>query len=415
MEEHLTPRIGPIAGANIVRKHFIKQTAMAGNQKQGKQVRRRSRSRGSSNRGGRPLGRLRRVRLPRGNKLDIQRPVEAGATAYSQFQKFRTGRSVVPASRRFTGSEMVADINGSANFSAVTFAINPGIALSFPWLAPQAVQWQQYRFHMLRYRFVTDTTTGEKGKVILSPDYNPEELVPTTVQQAMNTQDAVQDAVWKLLVCDMTPASMFPIGPRKQIRSVNVPGDISTYDAGRLHVCTTGEDDAAQIGTLFVDYDVELFVPQNSALASTGPSTIAEFTRAAAQTFVTATPAALDFDAAINDGLRIGNDAAGVFTPAAGTYLINFVGSFNDTDSPTSNTTVTVELQKNSAALTAPMVSTYISTIAGGAGANASCLSAFAVVSFSGTDTFRVWVTMTGASGTLTALATSCRLLWRVV
>jgi hypothetical protein len=56
---------------------------------------------------------------------------------------------------------------------------------------------------------------------------------------------------------------MFPLGNRKQIRYFNVPGDVNIYDAGIMYVCTLGQASTAEIGKLWVDYEVEFHIPQS--------------------------------------------------------------------------------------------------------------------------------------------------------
>lgn len=366
-------------------------------------------------RGNRPnaSAKSRRSRKSRRSGVPMTQPIQSRAVytapvAVAQLQQFPN--RLQNKSRRLQNSELVSSISGSVAFTANRFVVNPGLPATFPWLSGIAQEWQQYHFHKLCFRYVTRASTATVGSVILSPDYNPIDLSPTTEQQASNTQDAVEDSVWREINCVLDPRAMFPIGPRKQIRAGNVPGDLASYDACRFYVCTVEEADSSAIGKLWVDYDVELFVPQTSPSLSTGPTRISEFGRATAQTFTTGVSAAFDFDAAFSDPLRIGNDSAGVFTPPLGTYLLLFTVSFNDSTGADTST-VTVEIQKNSASLTNPMISTIIGSNATGA-ADAVTMSTMAIVGCSGSDTVRVLVTYTSATGTLTSLATSSRLEW---
>jgi hypothetical protein len=313
-------------------------------------------------------------------------------------------------SHRFTNSELVGSVLGSVAFAATKYPVNPGMSGSFPWLSVEASKWEQYVFHKLRYRFVTRTSTATTGSVILSPDYNVRDLRPTTEEQATDTQDAVEDAVWKELVCVLDPRAMFPSGPRKLVRSANVAGDANLYDAANFYVCTVEEANADAIGKLWVDYDVELFVPQNSPNDGSAGSTITTYGgRASAQSFTTATPAPVQFDAQTYDPLGIGAASTGVFDPAAGTYKIDFEGIFKDTSAETF--TVLVEMFKNGAALAPQARSQSIvsSPASGQTSVFLTCVASFD----GGTDQFQVQVTLTGAAGTLTLIANSAQLFWQ--
>lgn len=334
-------------------------------------------------------------------------PVMAAAKAYSQRQAFPQLNG--NKSRRIQNSELVGTLLGSVAFTANRFVINPGMAATFPWLSVQAAQWQQYKFNRLCFRYVTRTATDEKGSVILSPDYNPVDLPPNTEQQASNTQDAVEDVVWKELDCKLDPSAMFPLGPRKQVRTTNVAGDMSVYDAGRMFVCTIEEDSADPIGKIWVDYDVEFFVPQNSPSGSTGSLRTSEFGRITAQTLATGVATTLDFDAAFFDPLGIGNDAVGIFTPPAGTYLL--VGFFTFNDNVAEVFAVNLDLEKNGAALSNP-ASSDATSAAVAALTEFVSLPIQAIITCNGTDTVRVRCTLTGAAGTLILVSNSSRLRW---
>jgi hypothetical protein len=245
----------------------------------------------------------------------------AAPVAYSQKQEFPNRERMT--SRRIKNSEFISTIVGSTSFDASQkFVINPGLVGTFPWLSVLAAEWQQYRIHRMCFRYVTRTSTSSVGSVILSPDYNVVDVAPSSEQIASNTQDAVEDVCWKSITCHLDVAAMFPFGPRKQVRSGNITGDYTTYDAGRLFVCVTGQGSAADIGKLWVDYDVELFVPQSSPsqVVSSG-SNSALFTLSATQSLTSGSLTTIAFNTALFNNLSI-NNSVGVFTPPAGAYLL---------------------------------------------------------------------------------------------
>jgi len=342
-------------------------------------------------------------------KSGDNRPVEAAAVAYSNKQSFP---QKLQKSRRIQNSELVGSVTGSVAFSAAQkYYLNPGLPATFPWLSVTAAQWQQYRFHKLRFRYVTRTSTALLGSVILSPDYNPVELTPSSEQQASNTQDVVEDVIWKELCCVLDVNAMFPVGPRKQVRTAAVAGDISIYDAGRMFVCVTGEADASAIGKLWVDYDVELFVPQNSSAFSLGPTQTSMFTIGSAQTLTTTVPTVVDVDELVYDPLGIGSSAAGVFTPPAGTYLVSGYMAFND--SANENFSAVLTVFKNGAALRTESSSARM-TISGASTGDSVTLPISDIVTCNGTDTVSFVATLTGAAGTLTVTQTGVSLIWKL-
>lgn len=340
---------------------------------------------------------------PKNNNLS---QVQIAPVSIGQKQSFGSNSR---KSWRFKNSELIATVSGSVSFAANAYDVNPGIAATFPWLSVEAVQWEQYRFHRLRFRYVTRSSTATAGSVILSPDYASKDLAPTTETQAVNTADAVEDSVWKEIHCELDPNSMFPTGPRKFIRSAAIGGDINLYDALRFYLCTVAESDTSAIGKLFVDYDVELFIPQNSPADSSGPSTMSMYLRASSQSFTNNTPAAIQWDAATYDPLRVGAPVSGVVTPPKGVYQVSWQASFLDNTNESFQ--VNTYLYKNGSAVTGASTQS-LAINSTGSGVNHS--GQF-IVTANGTDTFSVYANCQGSAGTLTCVANTGAFLWKAV
>lgn len=164
---------------------------------------------------------------------------------------------------RIVHRELVASISGSASFTVgQSIPLNPGLASSFPWLASQAQAWEEYRFHKLKFCYYTRTGTQTTGSLQIVPDYDAADAAPATEQIASSFEDVVEDAPWKDLECRLNPQAMYSMGPKKFIRTGALAAnlDIKTYDVGQLFVCST-DGAAVNWGKLWVEYDVEFFVP----------------------------------------------------------------------------------------------------------------------------------------------------------
>jgi len=167
-------------------------------------------------------------------------------------------------SSRIVHRELIASISGTAGFAiASAFALNSGIAATFPWLASQAASWEQYRFNKLRFCYYTRTGSSTPGSMLLVPDYDAADAPPSTEQIASSYEDVSEDAPWKDQCCDLRVSAMHSMGPRKFVRTAALLAnqDIKTYDAGNLYACTT-DGTVVNWGKLWVEYDVSLFVPQ---------------------------------------------------------------------------------------------------------------------------------------------------------
>lgn len=170
--------------------------------------------------------------------------------------------------------ELIATINHSTAFTTNSFALNPGLSATFPWLAPMAAQWEQYRFKKLIFNYVTRTSTTTVGSVLLAPDYDASDSAPSSEVNMASYQDCVEDVPWKNLVCRLNSASMHIIQQRKYLRTGAIPAgtDVKLYDVGNFFVGTTGGVNTDPIGKLYVEYEVEFFVPQKESAASSGSS-----------------------------------------------------------------------------------------------------------------------------------------------
>jgi hypothetical protein len=177
---------------------------------------------------------------------------------------------------RVVHRELVGNVSGLNNAGAFvlanTFALNPGLSATFPWLSNMAGNWETYHFNKLRFCYYTRCGTGTSGSVILAPDYDAADASPITEQNASSYIDIREDAPYKDITCILRPAAMHPMGPKKFIRNAALAAnqDIKTYDVGNLFVCTVDSSAAASWGKLWVEYDITLFTPQIQALGGSG-------------------------------------------------------------------------------------------------------------------------------------------------
>jgi hypothetical protein len=166
---------------------------------------------------------------------------------------------------RIIHREPLAVLNGTVAFGIQTFQINPGLAVTFPWLSAQASGYESYKINSLtmEYRFTTNEFHG-RGRIIMAPDYDSADSPPTTSIKAEQMSGAVQGAVAKNWNLQLRPRGMGILGPKRYIRteSIATNQDIKTYDIAQIHVITTGQEDTSEIGQLWLNYDITLSEPQ---------------------------------------------------------------------------------------------------------------------------------------------------------
>jgi len=173
----------------------------------------------------------------------------------------------VTASRdtcRIVHRELIANSTGSVLFAVQqTFAVNPGLAATFPWLSTQALNWQTYRFNRLCFRTYARCANTTPGSQMLVPDYDASAAAPASEQIASSYEDTQENVPWEDLVCELRPSAMFSMGPRKFIRTAALASnqDIKTFDAGNVFLCAV-DGTAVAWSKVWVEYDVTLTTPQ---------------------------------------------------------------------------------------------------------------------------------------------------------
>jgi hypothetical protein len=161
--------------------------------------------------------------------------------------------------------EFIGNVSGSTLFQlALSLSVNPGLAATFPWLSIMASAWEQYKFKKLRFVFLTRTGSNTPGSVIMSPDYDSADAAPASEQIMTTYEGTVEDAPWKDNAISLkTHVMSSAAGSRKFVRSsaLSANQDIKLYDVANFFVATV-DGTALPWGKLWVEYDIDFFVPQ---------------------------------------------------------------------------------------------------------------------------------------------------------
>lgn len=320
----------------------------------------------------------------------------------------RTNRSMKIAHREL----VLASIAGSTGFKVQNnLALNPGLLATFPWMAPQAIQWEQYRCNKLVAWYVPIASSSTQGDVIISPNYDASDTQPQTEAQAANNYGTVIGPCWQTFCVELDPKAMMGLGPRKFVRQCLTLGDPKTFDLGTLAICSNNETGTSAIGKLFLEYEMEFYIPQNDPSTQAASLGTAFFGTTGVTSFTTGVGNAnISWNNLLtNDPFNFGSGiASGVFTPPQGTYLIRCTASCQDTSAEAF--LGLLHLQKNSADIV-PAANAVFNVSSSIANVNQSFM-AMGIFSFNGTtDTFRVLITLTGAAGTLTIPAGQIQLI----
>jgi len=178
-----------------------------------------------------------------------------------------SGRSpIIRATRdscRIQHREFIGNVTGTVAFNVTKFVMNPGLVGSFPWLSTIASSWEEYKFRNLKIRYLTRTGSATPGSVIIAPDYDASDDNPSSETTLATYQDARGDAPWKDMEVKLQRLDLSGPVKRHFVRNTALAAnqDIKLYDVANLFVATT-DGTAVAWGKLWIEYDVEFFVPQ---------------------------------------------------------------------------------------------------------------------------------------------------------
>lgn len=191
---------------------------------------------------------------PQGNDTVRYAPV-ASATR-------RTGMAPVVQTRggltTIAHRSFLSPVGNESAYTVNSYAVNPGLSQTFPWLHRVARRYEEYRFKRLRFSYRSVTATSTPGVIMLSFDYDAADATPTSKQSQAQTIPNAESNVWTNIDL-VVPTGTIPWKyVRAGILSSNL--DIKTYDAGQFLISSLYGTGAIG-GELYVEYEVELRKP----------------------------------------------------------------------------------------------------------------------------------------------------------
>lgn len=180
-----------------------------------------------------------------------------------------SGRETRIVYREYIGELTTGAIAGQ--FNAVTYEVNPGNCVTFPWLSTIALQYDQYRPNGIIFEFrstATDATlTASLGSVLIATEYDVSDPDYTSKQTMMNcaysSESKTSSTQLHGIECDPTELQHNVYYTRAMGVVVN---DKNDYDICKTTFATQGGGLAANqsVGSLYVHYDFTFFKEQLS-------------------------------------------------------------------------------------------------------------------------------------------------------
>lgn len=213
--------------------------------------------------------------IPSGLRLFGRGAYRTGPNASPTESHMGMGTSVPSFSKSANGvvithREYIGDISSAVAFTNLSYAINPGLVTTFPWLSQVAQSFTEYDFKQLVFQFKStsanalNSTNTALGTIVGATQYNAGSADFTSKQEMENYEYAKS--------CKPSEDQVFPVecaqfqNPVDQlyIRTQPIPAsqDARLYDLGNFQLAAVGSQAAAVVGELWVSYSVCLYKPR---------------------------------------------------------------------------------------------------------------------------------------------------------
>lgn len=173
--------------------------------------------------------------------------------------------------------EYICDINSSEDFENLAFEVNPGLRRTFPWLCDFAANYQQWRPLGIIFCFEShssdalNSTNTALGSLIFSTNYEAGAPDFTNQQEALNTEFTTST---KPSLSVMHPIECSPAENPQRIFYVRT-GPLSAtdnsdlwYDLCKTQIITLGSQAIANVGKLYISYEIEFLKPVSNGSSS---------------------------------------------------------------------------------------------------------------------------------------------------
>lgn len=179
---------------------------------------------------------------------------------------------------RICHDECIGEVNSTTSFTTTSYAINPGLATTFPWLASVARNFQEYEIHGLLFYFSStsaealNSTNTALGNVVGAFNYNVYKAPPVDLVQMLNMAGSVKGPPCVSAKYPLECEPSMRVFRNLLVRSNGVSDDLQKYDHANFTLATVGSQATAKIGTLHVTYDITLKMPVPGTIYAGLPS-----------------------------------------------------------------------------------------------------------------------------------------------
>lgn len=157
--------------------------------------------------------------------------------------------------------EFIRNILPQDPITPLAIEFNPGLPSCFPWLSGVAVNFEKYAVKKLTFCYETAQSTFVPGMVMMAPEFNVSDPVPTTKTELLEYAYASRAPVWKNFRMSV-PEKMIMSYRDYYVRNGTV-NDRKLYDPLYLIIATDAvSTELSYCGELWIEYDIEFHLPQ---------------------------------------------------------------------------------------------------------------------------------------------------------
>jgi hypothetical protein len=170
---------------------------------------------------------------------------------------------------RIRNRELIQNVSVPNNLFNILgrFRVNPGSKKTFPWLSGQALSYESFKFHKLKFEFITRCPSNTSGSMYLSPDYDSADALPVGETEVAANVDTVENVAWESIHCQLKTEKMNR-AYKAHYNMTDTRFDATKQDQKTIDpafVVLAGQVDGfTMVGKFWVEYDCELFEPQRT-------------------------------------------------------------------------------------------------------------------------------------------------------
>jgi hypothetical protein len=143
--------------------------------------------------------------------------------------------------------------------------VTPGNPDTFPWLHSIASCFEKYRFHRLRFEFVSSVPTTFFGSIMLMFDTDPQDPPPASYMAMAANRYTVSGQLWNNLTLDIKGIGKRDVDALDwgsyRYTDDREGGWFSRFNSVGKFIQASDAAGESNVGALWVDYDVELISP----------------------------------------------------------------------------------------------------------------------------------------------------------